>query len=222
MKRYFRSLALIALMTVAFSAATTQASIVVIDDFAAGVNMTTLGGPTVVANDGPHAGVIGGYRQTNLVNNSGHVQAFYSAVATNTFSFDSLAGSTGVYTAVYSGLGGAGLNVNLLAGGLNRFGLDVLESNSAGSITISVEDTFGVTSSQLAALTTGVTGPINFFFSGFTSDLTSVKTITFTLAATSAGSDFTIGAIRAIPEPASICLIGLGSLLVLRRNRRRI
>jgi hypothetical protein len=199
-----------------------SAAAVLVDDFADGVDLNTFLGPSSATNDGPHGGVIGFFRDTTLTVDSGMaIQIFYSPVSTQTLVFDGFPGSTGTYNSVYDGFGLNGnLNRDLTASGNDRFQVAVIDANGNGNLAITVVDTDGISSAVTHPIIDGVMGKVDYLFSSYSSDLTKVRSITVTLNSTSVAADFTLGSIRAIPEPASIGLIGLGSLLVLRRRRR--
>jgi len=220
----FGMLGLVLTGLILMAATPSKAAIVTIDDFAAGVNLSTLGPIANAINDGPHAGVLGAFRDTNLSVDSGMaVQVFYSPVNTQTLVFAGFPGSTGTYTSVYDGFNtGGSLNANLVTADFNdRFQVVVLDANGNADITISVVDTGNVASSLTKQMVDGVNGPIDFLFSDYASNMTTIKSLTLTIATTSVAADFTLGSVRAIPEPASAALIGLGGLLMLRRPSRR-
>lgn len=231
MKKHLTHLVMTVAIVLGFSLSQTQAAVVTIDDFAAGVPLSTFG-TTNAINDGLHAGVLGGYRDTMVMASSGGLNIFYSPIIGNTIAFDGLAGSSGFYGSLYDGPGLDGsLNLDLLGGvSTGNFSLVVLDINGTGTAHVNVLDNSGNTFSIVEHLNNGFAGTLNFDYADYLSggvDLTDIKAITLVIASSGIADDFTIGAFSAttvaVPEPATLTLLGLGSLMILRRrNRRRI
>jgi hypothetical protein len=211
------------------SIAPAQAAIVSIDDFASGVPLSSFG-TTQADNDGFHSGVIGGYRDT-AVTATGGLNIFYSPIIGGTVAFDSLAGGSGFYRALYDGPGLDGsLNLDLLGVASDgQFSLVVLDANGNGDAHVHVLDNSGHGLSVIDPISNGFSGVLNFSYTDYLLagvDLTDIKSISLVITSSGVADDFTFGAFTAtnvVPEPASFSLLALGGLLVLRRrNRERL
>lgn len=228
MKNRIALLALTLVTTLIFSATQTNAAVVLIDDFASGVDLSTFGTASAT-DDGLHSGVIGGYRDALVVATTGAININYSPVIGNTIAFNGLAGSTGFYTSWYNGLGNNSLNLDLL--GTNTTGylsLSILEANGNGRAYVYLEDNAGNKSYVKNTISNGFAGVLNFDYSDYLLagvDLTDLNFINLVILSTGIADDFTIGAFSAtsnvVPEPASLALLGLGGLLLLRRSKRQ-
>ncbi|HCD30790.1 MAG TPA: hypothetical protein DER01_00165, partial [Phycisphaerales bacterium] len=118
-----------------------QAAVVIIDDFATGVDLSSFGTSSAV-DDGFYSNVLGGYRDTRVFASSGGVSINYSPVVGNTIAFNALAGSSGYYVSHYNGIGTNGsLNLDLLGSNTTgNFTLIVNAANGTGTAHVSVVD----------------------------------------------------------------------------------
>lgn len=132
-----------------------------------------------------------------------------------------------VTTLFYGSLGG----IDLTDGGdLNFFELNFQNTDS----NLPIEDVLELTvvDSAGASVTQSITIPPNpavdplsqptlVGFSGFAgADLTSVESLTLTFDfAADPGGDLELGSFSAVPEPGSLALLSMGSLILLRRRR---
>lgn len=232
MKTRLTKLILSLAVVVLFAMSQAQAAVVTvgIDNFASGVPLSTYG-TTSASNDGLHAGVLGGYRGTSVVAFTGGLNVFYSPVIGNTLAFDALGGSAGAYSALYDGVGvGGTLNYDLLgANSAGAFSLRVPVANGAGTAFVTVIDNSNNTYTTGQNILLGVPNQdLNFDYADYLGngvDLTDIKSIGLTISSSGVAADFTVGAFSAVtsvvPEPATLSLLGLGGLLILRRRRRQ-
>lgn len=231
MKKHLLHLVLTLAIVMSFSMTQAKAAVVTIDDFASGVPLSTFG-TSSAADDGFHSGVLGGYRDTLVHASSGALNIFYSPVIGNTIAFDGLAGSSGFYSSLYDGVGLDGhLNVDLL-GGLSSgyFSLVVYDANGNGNAHVNVLDNSGNTYSVTQNLNDGFAGTLFFDYADYIGagvDLSDIKSIALVISSSDIADDFTLGAFlgtsNVVPEPASLSLLGLGVLMVMRRrNRERL
>ena len=138
----FTQVVLIFTIAIVFSTTQVQAVTVVIDDFASGVPLSTFGTSSAI-DDGPHAGVIGGYRDATVWGSGTNV--YYSPISSNTFIFDTLVGSYGNAQLTYDGPGvGGNLGLNLLEVGTEGyFSIQNFRAQGSGSIDFVVYDNSG-------------------------------------------------------------------------------
>lgn len=207
---------------VGFTATTTRAASIDVDHWGAGVNLSTAFGPTSAVNDGLHADVLGGYRDTTLALTSG-TGAFvlFSPVLPNSGEFVAFTTTTGIFTSLYDGFDNNGLNLNLVTASNNdRFRIQSVAVDGTAELTLEVVDMFGGIGSLTQVLPDQFSGDLVYNFADFGVDMTSVKSVKLVLETTSSATDVTLGKISAIPEPASMALMGLGSLMLLSRRRR--
>ena len=172
--------------------------------------------------------MLGGYRDTLVVASSGGINIFYSPVIGNTIAFDGIAGSSGFYGSLYDGAGLDGsLNLDLLGGTTTgSFSLVVYDANGEGTAHVSVLDNGGNAYSSIQHLNDGFAGTLSFDYADFLTagvDLTDIKSINLVIASSGVADDFTFGSFTAtnsvVPEPATLTLLGFGSLLIMRRRR---
>ncbi|MBL4700020.1 PEP-CTERM sorting domain-containing protein [bacterium AH-315-I18] len=228
MRNRINQIVLIIAVAMIFAATQAKAAVILIDDFASGVNLSTFGTNSAV-DDGPHAGVLGGYRDTAVNAPLGGLNVFYSPVVGNTIAFDALAGSSGTYSSIYDGPGlGGDLGQDLLGiapGG--NFSLSIVKANGNGAILVTVRDGSDRVHSSYKSFTNGFVGVLNFNYGEYLGtgvDLSDVKNISLIVASGGVANDFTIGiftATQVVPEPASLSLLGLGALVMLRRRKRQ-
>ncbi len=226
MGRTRKSFVAVAALAVSLIVCQANAGLVVLDDFAAGVNLNTIAPPPVVSsatNDGSHAGVLGNFRDTSLFAASGGISVLYSPIMANTLFFASLPGSTGSYTSVYDGFGtGGSLGANLNSGNSDRFAVGVVTSDASGLVEITVTDTGGNSATVARLIQDSVVETLEFLFSDYAGvNAASVRSISLKISSADPGADFTLGALSTIPEPASLSLLCLGSLALLRRSRKK-
>ncbi len=230
MKKHIIPFLLVLTLVLGFSQNQSRADLL-IDDFASGVDLSTFGTNSAI-NDGFHSGVLGGYRDTFVVASSGAINIFYSPVIGNTIAFDGLAGSAGFYVSTYDGFGtNIPLNLDILGGtNTGNFSLVVYDANGEGTAHVNVRDNGGNTYSSISAITDGFAGTLTFDYADFLLagvDLSDIKSISLGIFSSGVADDFTIGSFSAttgvVPEPATLTLLGFGSLLIMRRrNRRRV
>lgn len=229
MNKHLTKLMLTLAIVLSFSLSQAKATIVQIDDFASGVNLSTFGTDSAT-DDGLHAGVLGGYRDTWVNASAGGVNVFYSPVIGSTMAFDGIGGSSGLFGSVYDGPGLDGsLNLDLLGGSATgSFSLVVIDVNGSGTAHLAVNDNSGHVLSLYTDLVNGFSGVLSFDYSDYLAagvDLTDVKSIALVIASSGVADDFTFGAFSAttnvVPEPASLGLLGLGGLMLMRRRSRK-
>ena len=204
---------------------------IVVDDFSSGGPLAQFGsGTNTQTTVGP--GIIGGTRidtleVPNIVGAFMGILGFDGNFEVGQGSMDEIAGSL-----FYNSLGG----VDLTDGGtLNAFQLDFVSSDDDlnsidNSLELSVTSN-GVTSSQFISipannsLTNDADEPPTFVdfvdFGGV--DFTAVDALELAFDfASNPGTDFALAgieAVNAIPEPGSLAVLSLGSLVLLRRRR---
>ena len=199
---------------------------IVVDDFSSGGPLAQFGsGTNTQTTAGP--GIIGGTRidtleVPNIVGAFMGILGFDGNFEVGQGSMDEIAGSL-----FYNSLGG----VDLTDGGtLNAFQLDFVSSDDDlnsidNSLELSVTSN-GVTSSQFISIPANNSLPTPTFvdfvdFGGV--DFTAVDALELAFDfASNPGTDFalaSIEAVNAIPEPGSLAVLSLGSLVLLRRRR---
>tara|TARA_Y100000589_G_scaffold329928_1_gene378002 strand:- start:233 stop:940 length:708 start_codon:yes stop_codon:yes gene_type:complete len=202
-------------------------SIHVIDSFTSGAS-ASLGGVTSVVDDGLHSDVIGGYRDVSLSGYGSSVTVGFN----NGLNVQTAPSSFAPVSINYNGLANAGLNLNLLdVGTEGSFTFENFQGQGPGELFFDIRgggvtggyfwqfvdnNVLGVSSNDLVVdfqflLSQGV-------------DLTNVQSISFSFLPADEGTSFSLSSITAttlaVPEPTTACMLGVGSLLLLRRRRR--
>ncbi|MER3416362.1 MAG: hypothetical protein C4297_09160 [Gemmataceae bacterium] len=164
-------------------------------------------------NDAPITGALGNSRVLVLTSTPPG-ENISAAVFTGPFpgfEFSAGVGGTGTLTMHYGGVGGAGLNVNLAAMGLDTIKLANLKTDQPGlQIALTISDG---TTSQTQTFVDNTPGfvlhDLLLPLSGFsTSLLSNVKSITFIFTGPP-GIDFKVGQLFIMPEPAAWLVWGL-------------
>lgn len=192
---------------------------------------TALGSDTVF--DDLVTGVIGGQRITTVtasVLDQPGVDIVQGGIfpMAGVFDYSSSAGATGEARLTYRNTDGVdGLDANLSGDAFVR--IDVTHFNFASTIPMAVElilDDGTDSASLTKQLVTAGPQQLDFLFSQFPAgdfanlDLTDIDRIDVIFSA-GQSTDFRISSIISVPEPASLTLMLIGSLTMLRRTNRR-
>jgi hypothetical protein len=176
------------------------------------------------------AAVLGGYREMFLTVNAGtNPRVANGSVAPTlgelTYSNDVTVSSQ--LDVIYDGSGSTGLGgVDILAD--LYFNVRVLALNTAVDWTVTVTDTSSAVSSgtvQIPSMTADAWATMSYGSMAGTADFTSVDSIVYSFKSTSTtfASDgrFDSFGTGIVPEPATLSLLGLGALALVRKRRRK-
>ncbi|MBX9585350.1 MAG: PEP-CTERM sorting domain-containing protein [Gemmataceae bacterium] len=223
--------ALAVALATAVAAPASAAITITVDDYTAGpLALVQTGAGTTGATQGglPPANVLGTERESTLnvtASDFGLSTAINILTGPGVQAISDDAGNASTLTQLYDGPGSAGLGgVDLTAGGGAFFEFDVISSDLGVTITITVEDTLGNTSSL--TLPTAGPGLLDFDFASFvgTADFTSVNAIQVVFDsprdADTVLDFFGVGA--PVPEPASVGLLLSGVVAAGGFARRRL
>jgi hypothetical protein len=230
-----RSSVLVLICVVGVSVGSASAAPIMIDSFNYGGDAT---GPLLAVNGfsafdthtSPAAlnEVIGGYRTSSLTLTDG---LYGVAVGVNAFNQGELAMTTSPSSSAqlslqYAGDSGTGFApIDLTDGGLNdRLALEWTTIDFTGLLTIGINsgaDRSEITVNTLAGPFTGTPTVQDVLFTDFvgSANLSAITSIDFTLDGALNG-DYILDSIAAVPEPATMGLLLMGSLAALRRRRR--
>ena len=219
MRKKINLLAALFALFVFSSAANAQ---IVIDEFDVGNDLEVFG-LGMDMDQTVDSSILGGTRDESLT----VVQPAVGNAVLGTFGFDgdftiAQGSSDQIQGSLTYSLAGADLTGG---GSLDAFFLDITSSDGitiSDVLQISVGDSNGVNAIQSVTLP-AVAQPVLVGFSGFGAlDFTSVDSLALEFDfANAPGGDFSIGSFQAvaIPEPGSLCLLSMTSLVLLRRRR---
>jgi hypothetical protein len=233
----------LALPAFAVALSVPASAVVVLDNFTAGATDLQIGTPTGSVESQQNVAVTGGQRDVWLSVTSNPFQrtARYEIVPAQGMSFYSSGpGLVGQVCLDYDGIetenltdnqqtAGPGLNLNLSGEDRLRFNFSFADQG----VTVRVDTyTFGTTTRQSTGTFTvgsGVTAATNFDLTfasmsavaGGGTTLTDVDRIVVCFTGSGAASDFALGSIQAVPEPASMAALAVGALGLVARKRRR-
>lgn len=209
----------------AFAPAVSHAAILVVDDFNDGlfaISVPPAGDMSVTTNTATQDPVDlsldpanpFGERRTVTIDGTGMGFATAGIFGAGSLQLGTDGGPSGsVFTIAYDDFS----DIDLTAGGVfDELLVQFAFIDGSADVTAFVD---GVAGQTVSVSGNRVNGLASISLASFATDVTSVSELSFQVTTTMQASDFNINSIAIIPEPASLALLGLGTLLLVRRRR---